>query len=295
MHEADRQKLQEVLDLLAQSPTGRSLMEEGVRKGYKILLEDLQGGYGFADCVRTKTIVLNRNFPAEGMVLTLAHELAHVRQVEQSGMTTHKGAYRLDEAVRVTFAQEADAFAHSVQVALELEKKGVDKPFLELYRRSSFVSHVAKLFAQEKPEMLDNGAIMAFAFETFYLHDPRRVKYAAGLVRDVANDVNRQEIKTGKRQLALGKAFNAAVLKGKFQFKGKSYLDEHLPDMDLESAHYSGVPDGVKQVANILYEHATDATEADRKALADMPVYHANPSDITGLIGRFHKRYGLGP
>ena len=295
MQEADREKLQEVLSLLAQSPTGRALMEEGVRKGYRILLEDIQGGYGFADCVRTKTIVLNRNFPAEGMVLTLAHELAHVRQEEQAGITMHKGAYRLDEAVRVVFAQEADAFAHSVQVALELERKGIEKPYKELYRRSSFVSHVARLFVQEKPEMLDNGAIMAFAFETFYLHDPRRVKYAAGLVRTVINDVNRQEVETGKRHLALGRVFNAAVLKGKFLFNGKPYLDEHLPDMNLDEAHYSGVPARVKQVVNVLYERAEEATDADRKALADMPVYHADQSRISELIGSFHRRYGLGP
>ena len=295
MDEVDRQKLQDVLTLLAQSPTGRSLMEEGQRNGYKILLEDMQGGYGFADCVTTKTIVLNRNFPAEGMVLTLAHELAHVRQQETAQIKSHKGAYRLDEAIRITFAREADAFAHSAQVALELERKGMGGAYQEFFRRSSFVAHVSKLFAQEKPEMLDNGAIMAFAFETFYLHDPRRVKYAAGLVRDVAGDVQRQQVRTGISKLALGQAFNSAVLKGKFLFNGKPYLDEHTPDLDLSSPHYSGVPQRVKDVTNVLYERLENLPDDDRNALAAMPVYHADQRQMGALLERFHKRFGLAP
>lgn len=270
-------------------------MEEGQRHGYKILLEDINGGYGFADCVSTKTIVLNRNFPVEGMVLTLAHELTHVRQQETAQISSHNGAYRLDEGIRITFAREADAFAHSVQVALELDGKGEGGVYQELYRRSSFVAHVSRLFAQEKPEMLDSGAIMAFAFETFYLHDPRRVKYAAGLVRTIANNVQKQQVKTGMSKLALGRVFNAAVLKGKFLHKGKPYLEEHAPEINLDAPHYSGVPERVKEVTNILYDRIENLPDEDRKALAAMPVYHADEKQISGLIARFHKRFGLAP
>ena len=292
--EADRIKLQAVLDLVVKSETGRELLTEAQKHGYKIMLEDLTGGYGFVDCVKNKIIVLNRNFPAEGIALTLAHELAHVRQKETGGIETHMGAYRMDEAVRVMFAREADAFAHSVQLALELKKQGIDGPYQELYKRNSFVAHVSMLMAHEKPEMLDNGAIMAFAFETFYLHDPRRVTYAKLLVKTVAADVHRQEVKTGTRKLALGKAFNAAVLKGKFRHKGKSYLDEHLPELDLEAPHYSGIPARLRDAVNIIYERAEGLTEADKKALENMPAYRADPAGMGPLLEKFQKRYGLG-
>lgn len=295
MTDADREKLQTALDYLAQSPTGRDLLIEGQRHGYKIALDDMDGGYGFADCVRTKLIVLNRAFSAESMALTLAHELAHVRQHESGGINSHKAAYRLDEGVRVTLAREADAFAHSVQVALELEKQGIAKPYQELYRRGSFVAHVSRLFAQEKPEMLDNGGIMAFAFETFYLHDPRRVKYAEGLVRDVAREAQRQEVKTGTTRLALGRAFNAAVLKGKFLFKGQPYLDRHAPGIDLDAPHYSGVPAKIRNTMIALYERVDGLPDEDRKALSSTPVYHARTSGMPDLIERFQRRFGLAP
>lgn len=291
----DREKLQAALNYLAQSPTGCDLLLEASKHGYKIALDDMEGGYGFADCVSTKLIVLNRAFSPESMALTLAHELAHVRQHEVAGLNSHKGAYRLDEAVRVTFAREADAFAHSVQVALELERTGEGGPYQELFRRGSFVAHVARLFAQEKPEMLDNGGIMAFAFETFYLHDPRRVKYAEGLVKDVAREAQKQEVSTGTAQLALGQAFNSAVLKGLFVFRGLPYLEQHAPEIDLEQAHYSGVPSSIRNAVNILYERIDGLPEQDRRALAATPVYHASAKDMPALIERFQKRFGLKP
>lgn len=252
--------LKQAVQILSQSPTGRHLLEQMTKEGYQIIFDDRRtaslGAAGLCDPT-DKMIILSSGCDAENVALILGHEAAHALQDAQREMLPTT-ALKPEEAVKLSFAIEADAYAHQVQIALELAhgdpkdpKNNVVYPGPLRYMRHHFGDLVKAAEAvMACPKALENGAVMAAAFQGFYDNYPLRSYYEdahLGWVNMFANEVFEQAAEQGKQPFS--KTVSSKWIKENLHHNGKPYLKNHCPNLDFNEARYSGLtPDTIQKV-----------------------------------------------
>jgi hypothetical protein len=122
--------------ILSQSRTGRDLLQAAKKDDYLIVVNPaVVGGAGAeheADAqasadVESRLINLRCNADPLTLAMRIAHELAHVTQA-QSGLMLGVTRDHPVSAIRQLLAQEADARAYEMKVAIELAAPSKDEP-----------------------------------------------------------------------------------------------------------------------------------------------------------------------
>lgn len=122
--------------ILSQSKTGRALLQAAKKDDYLIVVNPaVVGGAGKeheADAqasadVENRLINLRCNADPLTLAMRIAHELAHVTQA-QAGLVLGVTRDHPVSAIRQLLAQEADARAYEMKVAIELAKPSPDEP-----------------------------------------------------------------------------------------------------------------------------------------------------------------------
>ena len=116
----EKRRLTHLINTLAQSPTGKALLENAKKEGYSLGFEMLSGAFGCCTCDETtKRIALNPLYGDGKLTATLAHEARHAQQYA-NGLPYEFLQYDVATELKMWRAAEADAEAAAALCALEI-------------------------------------------------------------------------------------------------------------------------------------------------------------------------------
>ncbi|MDE1151370.1 MAG: hypothetical protein PW788_02440 [Micavibrio sp.] len=245
--------LEEAVFILSQSPTGRDVLEQMTKEGYKIVFDDRRtgdrGAGGLCDPT-DKLIILRGHDNPEYLALLLGHESVHAVQNTRHDLfpsTRHKP----EVGIKLSFAIEADAYAQQSQIALELaygdpdgpeDQLRLDGPLLQMRERFPDIIRAAeRVLLNDKA--LQNGSTVAAAFEAFYDNFYLRTFYEDAHIEWADTYAPKLKGSFPWLQRHFGKDVDSQWIKDRIQHRGKSYLNNHLPHMTFDDARHSGLTD----------------------------------------------------
>lgn len=183
---------EEALFILAQSATGRRLMQNALAAdvGIVFLDENESNGAtrGYVDWEQ-KIVFLAREPDPRLLALTLGHELAHVSQFANGGVLLNVIEDHPLHALKKFLAIEADARAYEIKIALELEYPAPAEGntrirfdgMAQLAAHKTEISSLPDLAARIAPRLhdgsLSDDRIMAACFRAFYYDINLRATY----------------------------------------------------------------------------------------------------------------------
>lgn len=186
------QTAEEALFILAQSATGRRLMQSAMAGDVGIVFMDdaetQNGTRGYVDWEQ-RIVFLAKEPDPRLLALTLGHELAHVSQFANGGVTLNVIKDHPLHALKKFLAIEADARAYEIKIALELEypapaENAARIKFDGMAQRAAEKTEIATLpalVASAAPRLydgsLDDARIMAACFRAFYYDINLRATY----------------------------------------------------------------------------------------------------------------------
>ena len=244
--------LERAIFILSQSATGRDVLEQMTAEGYRIVFDDRKtgdrGAGGLCD-PSDKTLILKSHDSAEYLALLIGHEAVHAVQNTRHDLfpsTRHKP----EVGIKMSFAIEADAYAQQTQIALELaygDPLGPDDqvrmrgPLKQMRERFPDIVRAAERVLINDKSMHD-GSTVAAAFEAFYGNFYLRTFYE-DIHLDWAEDIAPQYVSRGMMSKPFSKTTDSQHIKDRIQHRGKSYLNDHLPNLSFDDARHSGVSD----------------------------------------------------
>lgn len=249
--EKNKAVLDRAIFILSQSATGRSLLEDMTKEGYKIVFDDRRtgerGASGLCDS-SSKTILLHGHDNPEYLALLLGHEAVHALQSSRHDLFP-SSRHKPEAGIKISFAIEADAYAQQTQIALELgygdpagpaDQVRFSGPVLQMRERFPDLVKAAKKTMQTE-DALQNGATVAAAFQAFYDNFYLRTFYEDSHM-DWAT-LYAPKIKSGFPWLQKNftKDVDSNWLKARIQHKGIAYLERHAPHLDFSDARHAGV------------------------------------------------------
>jgi hypothetical protein len=256
--------LREAIFILSQSPTGRDVLEQMTKEGYRIVFDDKRtgdrGAGGLCD-PSDKTIILRGHDNAAYLALLIGHEAVHAVQNTRHDIfpsTRHKP----EVGIKLSFAIEADAYAQQTQIALELaygdpdgpaDQMKFQEPLQQMRKRFPDIMQAAERMML-KADNMRNGATVAAAFEAFYDNFHLRSFY-----EDAHIEWANTYAPKSKARFAWGqKPFTADVgsqwIKDRIQHRGKAYLNQHVPHMTFDDKRHSGLSDVTLQKVEKFYD-----------------------------------------
>ena len=183
---------EEALFILAQSATGRRLMQNAIAADVGIVFldenESDDATRGYVDWEQ-KIVFLAREPDPRLLALTLGHELAHVSQFANGGVLLNVIEDHPLHALKKFLAIEADARAYEIKIALELEYPAPAEGntrirfdgMAQLAAHKTEISSLPDLAARIAPRLhdgsLSDDRIMAACFRAFYYDINLRATY----------------------------------------------------------------------------------------------------------------------
>lgn len=290
--ELNRKCLEEAVFILSQSPTGRDVLEQLTKEGYRIVFDDRRtgdrGAGGLCD-PSEKLIILKGHDNPEYLALLLGHESVHAVQNSRHDLfpsTRHKP----EVGIKMSFAIEADAYAQQSQIALELaygdpqgpaDQLKMKGPLVQMRERFPDIIQAAeRVLIDDKA--LQNGATVAAAFEAFYDNFYLRTFYEDAHI-DWANQyAPRLKGSFPWLQRHFSKDTDSQWIKDRIQHRGKSYLNDHLPHMTFDDARHSGLTDVTASKVEKFYQNHM---KGDAPALKRFGVHMRDAADVIyGLL-----------
>lgn len=251
-HQAEENEalLKKAVFILSQSATGRHLLEEMTKEGYRISFDDSmtgsRGAGGLCD-PQNRQIVLKSSHDPEYIALVLGHEAVHALQHSRYNVFP-SSSYRPEEGIALSFAIEADAYAQQTQIAFELAQGDpagpknqltLKGPLHQMQKRFPNIVKAAEKTLGE-PGALVNGALAATAFQGFYDNPYLRTFYEDGHMEWVRAYAPRlMSGPTFRRHFEEDAALSTVATR--LMHRGRPYLATHAPSLDLAHARYSGV------------------------------------------------------
>lgn len=249
--ERNEKVLNEALFILSQSPTGRDVLEQMTKEGYRVVFDDKRtgdrGAGGLCD-PSDKTIVLRAHNNAAYLALLIGHEAVHAVQNTRHDIfpsTRHKP----EAGIKLSFAIEADAYAQQAQIALELaygdpagpkDQIRFEEPLRQMRARFPDIMKAAeRVFSHEKN--MQNGASVAAAFEAFYDNFHLRTFYEDSHIEWAQTYAPHLKGKFPWLQKHFSKDVDSQWIKDRIQHRGKAYLNEHAPKLSFDDARHSGL------------------------------------------------------
>ena len=262
--------------------------------------------YGLCDPIdKTITMICKEADNVAEMVVILAHELTHAMQFSTTQPAPGE-EYSLYDDILICWAREADAVAHELQVACELAMGDPNGP-VNQYKNDDCLKNLmqggkysAKSVLQamelitDNPENLDNGSILALGFEYFYTDHNLKKSYEFGVMgfynaKMQSNDNKpknlwtrlKNAVDTYRLDRELKPAFNMVAhkeftkeisskdLRESQKHMGQSYLDKHLPDLNLRDVEHGAVSAKTRNKMVKFYEGRAgyDGLKEQAKAL----------------------------
>lgn len=314
---AVERKFHQAVHILSQSRTGRYLLQAAINNDYMIVVDDAQCEedqvYGLCDPIdKTITMICNEADSVEEMVVILAHELTHAMQFSTTQPAPGE-EYGIYDDILICWAREADAVAHELQVACELALGDANGP-VNQYKNGKCLEQLmtggkhaqqavldAMALVTEKPENLENGAILALGFESFYTDHSLKKSYESGVMGFYRAKMSRNDnkpknlwqrfkeaVETYRLDRELKPAFNMVAhrefskeitndkLRKSQTHLGKSYLDEHLPSFDFKDIVHGAVSAHTKDKIIDFYS-ARKGYEKQSKQAEKLPTYNNVP------------------
>lgn len=220
-NEEERCRLEQVLEQLRQSETGKKLIEDALEHKTVIRLDAGMRAYGSYDEV-SNNLKINANSDFDRQVGTMAHELRHAQQF-QKGILMDAYLDTPKSYIQNQAAIEADASATSAAVCFELALKGNDKP-LEALRSKD--AHIVNPFQNAAVQGgLSNGEAYKAAFKGWFTNYSVRDCYDSLYVRMVQqrdrNCTREEEEKSFERVVPVND-----IVQKVCTCNGKPYLSE---------------------------------------------------------------------
>lgn len=258
--------LNDALFILSQSPTGRDVLEQMTKEGYRVVFDDKRtgdrGAGGLCD-PSDKTIILRGHANAAYLALLIGHEAVHAVQNTRHDIfpsTRHKP----ETGIKLSFAIEADAYAQQAQIALELaygdpagpaDQIRFQEPLRQMRARFPDIMKAAeRVFSREKN--MQNGASVAAAFEAFYDNFHLRTFYEDAHIEWADTYAPHLKGKFPWVQKHFSKDVDSQWIKDRIQHRGKAYLNEHAPKLTFDDARHSGLSDETgKKVQKFYRDH----------------------------------------
>jgi len=231
----DVQKIEQWKQILSKSPTGKFLLEFAEKAGVQIAAENKMEHLGYYS-PQANAVVLNLSRPEGEIIGTLAHELRHAWQYENSFWSSKEMSPR--DNVLMLHAQEADAEAVGVLVCWELKQAGHPSAF-EAHKKSGY-GDISTLFEQKalaKPESVADGSAMRDAYDQWFHSQNRTVPYAVRTVEMILGGILSFARQCKKGFTALTHDF----LTGMGELPGGTNYQKNAPARDLASKTYTSV------------------------------------------------------
>jgi len=265
---ADRNErvLNEALFILSQSPTGRDVLEQMTKEGYRVVFDDKRtgerGAGGLCD-PSDKTIILRGHDNPAYLALLIGHESVHAVQNTRHDIfpsTRHKP----EAGIKLSFAIEADAYAQQSQIALELaygdpdgpaDQIKLEEPLKQMRQRFPDIMHAAERVLS-KADNIRNGASVAAAFEAFYDSFHLRTFYEDAHIEWADTYAPHLKGRFPFVQRHFTKDVDSQWIKDRIQHRGKAYLNQHAPHLTFDDARHSGLTDvTIKKVEKFYADH----------------------------------------
>lgn len=264
--ERNERVLNEALFILSQSPTGRDVLEQMTKEGYRVVFDDKRtgerGAGGLCD-PSDKTIILRGHDNPDYLALLIGHEAVHAVQNTRHDIfpsTRHKP----EEGIKLSFAIEADAYAQQSQIALELAYGDPDgpadqikfqEPLKQMRQRFPDIMHAAERVLS-KADNIRNGASVAAAFEAFYDSFHLRTFYEDAHIEWADTYAPHLKGRFPFVQRHFTKDVDSQWIKDRIQHRGKAYLNQHAPHLTFDDARHSGLTDvTIKKVEKFYADH----------------------------------------
>ncbi|MDP2204789.1 MAG: hypothetical protein Q8K65_00625 [Alphaproteobacteria bacterium] len=275
---ADRNErvLNEALFILSQSPTGRDVLEQMTKEGYRVVFDDKRtgerGAGGLCDPSDKMIILRGHDNPAY-LALLIGHEAVHAVQNTRHDIfpsTRHKP----EAGIKLSFAIEADAYAQQSQIALELaygdpdgpaDQIKFEDPLQQMRQRFPDIMHAAERVLS-KADNIRNGASVAAAFEAFYDSFHLRTFYEDAHIEWADTYAPHLKGRFPFVQRHFTKDVDSQWIKDRIQHRGKAYLNQHAPHLTFDDARHSGLTDvTIKKVEKFYADHLPTAPQPKLK------------------------------
>lgn len=149
------------------SKTGRRLLKQARKDGYKLVMIPGRGWAGQVDADR-RLIVLNACESDERLIETLVHECRHVQQFSR-GVEYGCGMYNIKDAVRLHRCKEADAEAVTAAVCHEIRvSSGGESAWKEFASGRPFVAAGLEKEALNQKDPVVTPVMLRAAFDGWY-------------------------------------------------------------------------------------------------------------------------------
>lgn len=181
--------LEQAILILSQSDTARHFGQAVIDHDYVVLVEDKDGlkddETGATDHDQ-KIIFLRKNDDARAIAIVLSHEFCHVSQRVNGGIVMDLKGDHPHHSLKKFMMQEADARAHEIGIAIELEPlfNGITQMTVDKSNNPILEKLVEKAGADITTK---RDAVMAGCFKSVFLHMPIRNDYEGNLLQRVAN------------------------------------------------------------------------------------------------------------
>lgn len=186
----DKKSLEEIGARLSKSAEGKALLDSMSQWGVSMSLSDLGDDYdGLWGGKDSEHIWLSQDVESAALVSILAHEASHARQ-DRDDLTSHENM-SLDESMALTRFYEADACAHAVLAAYQLQENG-DSTAFELYKDTPMYGHIAQAVEEAADKQIDNKplddkTVLRTAFEAWFEDKELRDSYDLGTLTNNAH------------------------------------------------------------------------------------------------------------
>lgn len=243
--------LQAAVFILSQSPTGRDVLEQMTKEGYRIIFDDRRtgdrGAGGLCDPA-DKLIILKSHDDPEYLALLIGHESVHAVQNTRHDLFPST-RHRPEAGIRLSFAIEADAYAQQTQIALELaygdfdgpaDQIRFDGPLRQMRLRFPDIVKAAERVMNHE-EALKNGKSVAAAFQAFYDNFHLRTFYEDSHIEWANTYAPKLKGSFPWLQRHFSKDVESAWIKQRIHHRGKPYLELHAPNLDFSDARHAGV------------------------------------------------------
>lgn len=272
--ERNARVLEDAVFILSQSPTGRDVLEQLTKEGYRIVFDDKRtgdrGAGGLCD-PSDKLIILRGHDNPEYVALLLGHESVHAVQNSRHDLfpsTRHKP----EVGIKMSFAIEADAYAQQSQIALELaygdpvgpkDQMKLQGPLMQMRERfPDIILAAEKVLINDKA--LQNGATVAAAYEAFYDNFYLRTFYEDAHIEWAEMYAPKLKGSFPWLQKNFSKDVDSQWIKDRIQHRGKSYLNDHLPNMSFDDARHSGLTEKTGKRVEKFYKNHLPKEDAPK-------------------------------
>ena len=256
--------LKKAVFILSQSATGRDVLEQMTKEGYRIVFDDRRtgdrGAGGLCD-PSDKTLILRSHDNPEYLALLIGHEAVHAVQNTRHDLFPST-KHRPEVGIKMSFAIEADAYAQQSQIALELaygdptgpaDQIKFQGPLEQMRQRFPDIIRAAEKVLSH-PDALQNGASVAAAFQAFYDNFHLRTFYEDAHLEWANTYAPKLKGTFPWLQRHFSKGVNGDWIKDRIQHRGLPYLNIHAPHLSFDDARHSGVSDVSAEKIKKFYE-----------------------------------------